>query len=386
METIQKYIELARLICKRRLLGLNRRETEKLEAWQKENPRYKSEFRNLQNIGLQGLSGRYEKIDTDRQWRKFQKRTVHRTYVWLRAGVVAAGICLLLGTAGLFYRQSCFLSQPEIAETVPEGIRLVLSSGKTLDLSDRKNIDVRQIEGNVILHNGQLEYHCDSVERNSGETNTLIIPKGAFYHLVFSDGTKVWLNSDSKITYPLAFSGDIREVVLSGEAYFEVAKNPRQPFIVQTENFNVKVLGTSFCINTFGDDGKVYTALEEGVVEMSSDRENTLMLAPGQVAELDIQHPGASVRMSDVSLEQLIAWKKGLFCFRHTSLPDILKQVARYYDVHFVNLGDVQEEAYTGDISRNVSLEVLLGAISAQTADIQFKIVDRTVYIIKKRD
>ena len=107
---------------------------------------------------------------------------------------------------------------------------------------------------------------------------------------------------------------------------------------------------------------------------------------PGQVAELDVRRPGACVRMSEVSVEQLVAWKKGLFCFRQTSLPDILKQVARYYDVHFMNLEDAEGEAYTGDISRNVSLEVLLGAISAQTTDIQFKIVNRTVYITKKRD
>ena len=119
---------------------------------------------------------------------------------------------------------------------VPEAVRLVLSSGRILDLSDCENVDVREIEGKVILHNGQLEYCSDSVKRNSEETNTLIIPKGAFYHLIFSDGTKVWLNSDSKITYPLVFSGNARKVILTGEAYFEVTKNSGQPFIVQTEN------------------------------------------------------------------------------------------------------------------------------------------------------
>ena len=118
------------------------------------------------------------------------------------------------------------------------------------------------------------------------------------------------MNSDSKITYPLVFSGNARKVILTGEAYFEVTKNSGQPFIVQTENFNVKVLGTSFCINTFSDNGKVYTALESGVVEMDCGRENTLILAPGQVAELDVRRPGACVRMSEVSVEQLVAWKK----------------------------------------------------------------------------
>lgn len=386
METIQKYIRVAHLICKRRLLGLNQREEEALKGWLKESPHHNSDFENLQYIDLERLSGRYRKIDTERQWKNFQKRVVRPTYRWLRVGGVAAGICLVAGMSWWLYWHSRPALQPEIVVAVPEGIRLVLSTGKTLNLSDCKKVDVGQIEGNVILHSDQLEYQNDSVQHDSGGTNTLIIPKGAFYHLVFSDGTKVWLNSDSKITYPLAFSGDIRKVVLSGEAYFQVTKNPHRPFIVQTDNFNVKVLGTSFCINTFGDNGKVYTGLEEGVVEMGCDRENTLILAPGQVAELDIQHPGALIGLSDMSVGQLMAWKEGLFSFRHTSLSDILKQVERYYDVHFVNLTATDGEAYTGDISRNVSLEALLEAISAQTTDIHFKIVDRTVYIVKKRD
>ena len=104
----------------------------------------------------------------------------------------------IVGNGLLFYRQARLFPQPEIAATVPEAVRLVLSSGRILDLSDCENVDVREIEGKVILHNGQLEYCSDSVKRNSEETNTLIIPKGAFYHLIFSDGTKVWLNSDSK--------------------------------------------------------------------------------------------------------------------------------------------------------------------------------------------
>ena len=158
METIQKYIELARLICKRRLWGLNGREAEQLEAWLKENPRDKSAFKNLQHIDPEGLADRYEKIDIDRQWKNFQKRTAWRTYIWWRVGVVAAGICLLLGTGWLFYRQARLFPQPEIAATVPEAVRLVLSSGRILDLSDCENVDVREIEGKVILHNGQLEY------------------------------------------------------------------------------------------------------------------------------------------------------------------------------------------------------------------------------------
>ena len=118
METIQKYIELARLICKRRLWGLNGREAEQLEAWLKENPRDKSAFKNLQHIDPEGLADRYEKIDIDRQWKNFQKRTAWRTYIWWRVGVVAAGICLLLGTGWLFYRKPVFFLSRKLQQRI----------------------------------------------------------------------------------------------------------------------------------------------------------------------------------------------------------------------------------------------------------------------------
>ena len=263
---------------------------------------------------------------------------------------------------------------------------VTLANGQMIPLGKEAADSTIFTDGTQINASGSGVTYASGGESESIVYNKLEIPRGGEFCLTLSDGTRVWLNSETSIQYPVAFGAKERRVFVQGEAYFEVTKNSGQPFIVQTENFNVKVLGTSFCINTFGDNGKVYTALESGVVEMDCGRENTLILAPGQVAELDVRRPGACVRMSEVSVEQLVAWKKGLFCFRQTSLPDILKQVARYYDVHFMNLEDAEGEAYTGDISRNVSLEVLLGAISAQTTDIQFKIVNRTVYITKKRD
>ena len=341
METIQKYIELARLICKRRLWGLNGREAEQLEAWLKENPRDKSAFKNLQHIDPEGLADRYEKIDIDRQWKNFQKRTAWRTYIWWRVGVVAAGICLLLGTGWLFYRQARLFPQPEIAATVPEAVRLVLSSGRILDLSDCENVDVREIEGKVILHNGQLEYCSDSVKRNSEETNTLIIPKGAFYHLIFSDGTKVWLNSDSKITYPLVFSGNARKVILTGEAYFEVTKNSGQPFIVQTENFNVKVLGTKFNFRNYDEDEEVTVNLLEGKVQLEN-----------YVKKMGINYlsPSEKVTLNKLTGEMIISraevknakeWTNGGLFFDEMPLSDIVKELNRSYNVK-IHIADEQ--------------------------------------------
>ena len=127
-----------------------------------------------------GLADRYEKIDIDRQWKNFQKRTAWRTLYLVESRCCCCRNMFIVGNGLVVLPASPSFPQPEIAATVPEAVRLVLSSGRILDLSDCENVDVREIEGKVILHNGQLEYCSDSVKRNSEETNTLIIPKGAF--------------------------------------------------------------------------------------------------------------------------------------------------------------------------------------------------------------
>lgn len=387
METILRHIKIARLLCKRRLIGLVEEEEEQLDCWRREDVQNEKDYSLYQHIDTDKLASRYERIDTDKQWSDFRRRVAgKKRRMWLRVGGVAAGLCLIIGISYLLYPDSETPYPVPSQESGAQNIRLILSSGKTLDLSDRKHLDILQIEGNAVLHDNQLEYRADTALLQAVESNTLIIPKGAFYHLILADGTKVWLNSDTRIIYPVAFPGEKREVTLAGEAFFEVTKDPQRPFIVKTDNLNVKVLGTSFNINTYADDGKVYAALQQGVVEVNAGRENVLLLAPGQVAELDIRQPGAVVKLSDVSLTRQIAWKEGLFCFRSTPLPEILRQIERYYDVSFVDQAKVGDEVYSGDISRNVSLEEILQAISAQTTNIEFKTVDKVVYIMKKRD
>ena len=378
METIQKYIELARLICKRRLWGLNGREAEQLEAWLKENPRDKSAFKNLQHIDPEGLADRYEKIDIDRQWKNFQKRTAWRTYIWWRVGVVAAGICLLLGTGWLFYRQARLFPQPEIAATVPEAVRLVLSSGRILDLSDCENVDVREIEGKVILHNGQLEYCSDSVKRNSEETNTLIIPKGAFYHLIFSDGTKVWLNSDSKITYPLVFSGNARKVILTGEAYFEVAKDAKKPFTVQFMSSSVTVLGTSFNIRAYPEEKQSQATLAEGSVRIYSPG-SSMLLKPGEQAEVNALS-GEMVKR-EVEVKSFTSWKDGRFVFEQQPLEDIMRTLERWYDIRVIFKDEgAKRISLSGNMKRYGDFSQVMKMLQ-MTGDVRFELHGNDVYI-----
>lgn len=386
MDAIRKYIEIGRLLVKRNFVLLSEREQKLLDAWRKHMTPDSNPESRLSYPDFSFLEHRYAKIDAEKEWEMFQRKLSRKHQFKMYLRVVAAGLCLLLGISFLIGLQVKQPSETVASTPIEQGIHLILSNGKRFNLSDRRNIDLKQIEGSVVLHQNRLEYRADSlITDDSVQMNTIQIPRGAFYHLILSDGTKVWLNSESELTYPVAFSKKIREVVLKGEAYFDVTENESCPFVVRTDIFRIKVLGTCFNVNTYGDDGKAYAALEDGVVEITVGQEDVLLLKPGDVAELNVKGPGR-LQLSEMSLEEQIAWKEGMFCFRQTPLLDILKQIERYYNIHFVYIDPVEDEIYSGDISRNVSLTELLDAIAAQTTKYQFSVVNDTVYVKKKRD
>lgn len=203
--------------------------------------------------------------------------------------------------------------------------------------------------------------------------------------MVLSDGTKVWLNADSKIKYPVSFGQDKREVSLRGEGYFEVAKDSARPFIMSTDKMDVKVLGTTFDVNTYEDEGKSFVVLVEGLVEVSAGKGESRIITPGYMAEVDMHDVQAKIHVSKCDTEHYIAWKSGNFSFRNASLTEILKRVSRYYDVTVIREQVFEEEYYTGDVSSDVSLESLLAVIESSTS-VSFKVERKIVYVQKKRD
>ncbi len=386
MGIIQEYIRIAHLLAKKLLWSLTENEEQQLVKWYTEKGK---KCESILSLHFTQLLERYQKIDSNREWEKFQQRLdKKKSRIWKRLMEGAAGICLVVGVSFLLRWQMDDRQQVVIGDDDGLGIHLIMSNGKKLNLSDRRSFDLRQVERNVVLHSGSLDYRENTVaDGEETGVNTLVVPKGAFYHLILSEGTKVWLNSDSKITYPILFSGNTREVELEGEAFFDVAKDMEHPFLVKTKVLQVQVLGTCFNVNTHGDDGRVFVALERGKVEVGNiEGKGMLLLKPGEVAEIAVNQRNAQVKLSNVSLQEQIAWKEGMFCFRRMPLSEILKQVARYYNVQFVGGEEIERDVYSGDISRNVTLEELLKAIESQTDEIRFEVVGKVVYVIKKRD
>lgn len=387
MKEISQYLFIAKLICKERIAGLNDSEKKRLDSWRNESGKRERVFLDLQRISTEELEKRYDKVDVDLKWESFKKRQQQRKRN-IRMGVaVAASICLLI-TSGLWlWLGTLGEERVVLAEQGRQNnVCLVLSTGEMVDISNVGQEEVKLDKGTKLYEGNRLEYvRPDSLHKKELEFNQLIIPKGTFYHLVLSDGTKVWLNADSKIKYPVSFGQDKREVSLRGEGYFEVAKDSTRPFIVSTDKMDVRVLGTTFDVNTYEDEGKSFVVLVEGLVEVSAGKGESRIITPGYMAEVNMHDVQAKIQISKCDLEHYIAWKNGNFSFRNASLTEILKRVSRYYDVTVIREQVFEEEYYTGDVSSDVSLESLLAVIESSTS-VSFKVERKIVYVQKKRD
>lgn len=385
MKEIIQYLFIAKLICKERIAGLDDSEKRQLDSWRSESKENEHVFLNLQRISSEELEKRYDGVDVDLKWKSFKKRQQQRKRN-IKVGVaVAASICLLITSA--LWLGSLGEERVVLAEQGQQNsVCLVLSTGEVVDISNVGQDEVKLDKGTKLYEGNRLEYvQPDSLPKKELEFNQLIIPKGTFYHLVLSDGTKVWLNADSKIRYPISFGQDRREVSLRGEGYFEVAKDSTRPFIVSTDKMDVKVLGTTFDVNTYEDEGKSFVVLVEGLVEVSAGKGESRIITPGYMAEVDMHDVQAKIHVSKCDTEHYIAWKSGNFSFRNASLTEILKRVSRYYDVTVIREQVFEEEYYTGDVSSDVSLESLLAVIESSTS-VSFKVERKIVYVQKKRD
>ena len=387
MKEIIQYLFIAKLICKERIAGLDNSEKRQLDSWRSESKEKEHVFLNLQRISTEELEKRYDGVDVDLKWKSFKKRQQQRKRN-IRVGVaVVASICLLITSALWLWLGTLGEERVVLAEQGQQNnVCLVLSTGEVVDISNVGQDEVKLDKGTKLYEGNRLEYvQPDSLHKKELEINQLIIPKGTFYHLVLSDGTKVWLNADSKIKYPVSFGQDKREVSLRGEGYFEVAKDSARPFIMSTDKMDVKVLGTTFDVNTYEDEGKSFVVLVEGLVEVSAGKGESRIITPGYMAEVDMHDVQAKIHVSKCDTEHYIAWKSGNFSFRNASLTEILKRVSRYYDVTVIREQVFEEEYYTGDVSSDVSLESLLAVIESSTS-VSFKVERKIVYVQKKRD
>jgi ferric-dicitrate binding protein FerR (iron transport regulator) len=255
---------------------------------------------------------------------------------------------------------------------------LILADGSTIVLDETQNGTIAQ-QGNskIIKLDGKLSY--DPTNKNSREIvyNTISTPKGGQYQLELPDGSQVWLNATSSIHFPTSFTGTERRIEITGEAYFEIAKNPNMPFIVTVSNSEVQVLGTHFNINAYNDEDNVKTTLLEGSVRFVNDS-SVNILKPGQQAQLTKE--GTTKVVSDVNVDNVVAWKNGLFDFENASIETVMRQLSRWYDVEIEYKGKT-DDLFIAEMRRNIKLSDALKALEL-TGKVKFDIQDKKIIVM----
>lgn len=316
---------------------------------------------------------------------------IHHTPIWRRTWVrYAAAIIIVFGIGTYLYTT---FTKPHTAVTttasnqgivkydVPpgrEGAILTLADGKKIVLDSLGNgIVANQAGTQVLLENGNLTYHASSTGAVS--FNTMSTPKGRQFLLSLPDGTKVWLNAGSSITYPTAFIGRERKVKITGEAYFEVAKNPEQPFKINiNDTAEIAVLGTHFNVNAYANEGRIRTTLLEGKVRLKAraGSQTSLVLSPGQQALL-ISSQLSVINNPDIN--QAVAWKEGLFNFDGARLREVMNQLERWYDIDVVYEKNIPTIRFFGKISRKATLSSVLQGLA--DAQVKFRIEGKQLIV-----
>lgn len=300
---------------------------------------------------------------------------------WLVAAVI-----LMVCSIGLYNHYKAIPAEQTVKATpkndiAPGGNKatLILADGSKLVLDEVKNGRVAK-QGESLVekkHSGLLSYltNNEGAETAPVTYNTITTPRGGQYNVILADGTEVWLNAASSLKFPTSFTGKEREVELTGEAYFEVAKNKAMPFHVTAAGQTVEVLGTHFNVNAYTDENGIKTTLLEGSVKVSKAGLQ-VVIKPGQQALFN----NSAVNVTDgVDIDEVMAWKNGKFYFNNADIQTVMRQVSRWYNVDIEYAGKIPEDHFTGKFSKNMTAANALKVL--EFTGVNFKIEGRKIIV-----
>lgn len=376
MDEIQNQIRYSKLLAGKVLGSLTAEQEKVLNQWEQESDNKEISDNILNAHSFADWKQNLNNVNTKEEWMSFlermekttNKRKVRRLKVvkWMSsvAAVLLIGVALfsLLKTNDDYQT----LESVKIAPGTSHA-ELVLSTGEVVNLENTLQSKIN--EGTVALENtkGVLQYKEDGAEMLAEtKTNTLRVPRGAEYQLVLSDGTKVWLNSETELSYSVPFIGKERRVTLKGEAYFDVTPNKEIPFIVVSGNQEVEVLGTEFNISAYANDKNITTTLVEGKVKVFDVKsKDNNFLFPNQQSILNLSTN--KIKKQQVDVYPYVAWKDGRFVFNNVSLEQFLSKVSRWYNVEIIfNDDSLRNLKFTGDLPRYSDMTSILKIIEAE--------------------
>ena len=387
MDLLERRMRIARLIAKELAGTIGEGEREELSRWLAEDGRHREEYGRLK-MSLEANDRVWEEQAagrrmTDAYWERAKRRIrKQRRITWSK---YAAAIVLPLAITAfwLMNRETSREQVPVRTAAITHGAvkaQLQLADGRKVELNDTTRLRIKETGGTEIQMSDKMVKYTgsDTVEMPLIEDryNTLIVPRGGEFALELADGTRVWLNSESTLKYPVYFTGDLREVEMTGEGYFEVAKNADKPFIVAVNGVSVRVLGTSF--NVSGYSEKVVTTLVEGKVQLQKGIDS-VTLTPDQQGIWQAGKSGFEVKR--VEARNYSLWREGVFYFEDVDLETILDAMARWYNVNiFYENPSLKSMRFSVEVKRYENIGQILRRIE-QTKRVEFDIKDRTVIV-----
>ncbi|RKR79996.1 FecR family protein [Mucilaginibacter gracilis] len=370
--------------------SLTTQEQMELENWLSEDSDNQGLYDELTDADFRsGVLQEWRPETAERSLDKIKEKITQQKKPVLWRRIVAAASVIIALSAGTYFilhktePQNTVVHQPKdfapgsnkATLTLANGQKIILTKGLTGQLAQQGNTAIRVNDSNNIT------YTADQ-QTSTGQTvsyNTLATAKGeqSPYPLVLADGTKVWLNAESSITFPTAFPGRERIVNITGEAYFEVAHNEKQLFKVNYQGQTIEDIGTEFNINAYDDEPVQKTTLIEGSIRIGNS-EHSAILKPGQAA---IRKAGTDdIKVNPANTAEATAWKNGLFKFNRTDIKTVMRQIARWYDVDIRYEGALPKKTLSGEIYRSVNASEVLQLL--QYANVKFRIEKKTIIIL----
>ncbi|RHR79043.1 FecR family protein [Odoribacter sp. AF15-53] len=385
------YFDIAVLVGKYLADNLTEEERSLLEEWIALSERNRRWFQRVTDEKYRTWKGSNVRlVDVERGWQDLQSKRSKKAgkRLWVRWCRYAAILVLPLLVGIIIYR---YTEEPQVEETttITSGTskaRLILANGTSISLEQQQKRVVEEENGTRIdLQQQQVVYeNAISDEYEELVYNELVIPRGGEYSLTLSDGTVVYMNADSKLRFPVKFDRNLRMVELEGEAYFKVQRNEKVPFIVKTSQISVQVLGTEFNVSAYAEDLVIQTTLVSGAVKVfSEDEKESVILRPGEQAEFSrITH---EIQLETVDVSYVTAWKDGRLRFQEKPLFEIMKNVARWYDVEIIYEDEeVKYYPFGCNFNRMATIESLLQIFEA-TGTIETRVQGRKIWIKERK-
>ena len=373
------------IIVRRLLHESSEEENQLVEKWLAEDEANREYYRKAKRYFDRYYTGEESReVDVEDAWSEFvvYADKSPRKYLWRRVMRYAAVLLLPL-CLGLGY---WFWGNDSLdTAVIPGGIQiepgttkaiLVFNSGRQVELTDSSTFE--QAMGRFKSEEGKVEKSLKPVEYNK-----IIVPRGGEYNLVLADGTSVVINADSKLSIPDRFEGKERRVRLEGEALFHVVKDAEHPFVVEMEGGDVTVLGTVFNVSAYSEEVCIQTTLVEGSVAFrGKGMKEVRVIVPGEQVTYDVQTNSVEVEKVDTGI--YTAWAEGKWIIEGKRLEDIMKQLARWYDVSvFYQNPEVKDLVFTGDLEKYSSCNVILDIIS-MTTSVEFELKDKMIIVKMK--